>query len=256
MGCLAKYSRFHFGLGLLLFVVIPTFGQNPNGPHYLGSISRGDEDVAENVYRFREMARSSRWTKADAIVLRICSSQPLPVALAAAAYDPLWVAQKIRHDTEHVVLLRTSPEDCYRASGEGTIEVWFAENADAIPKFRESYKASDLSMQTVVSRDDWFNGLITEAVTPANFLEIMKEISAVANSDRCSFIVFQVSKNPNSTRTTNLRSAQSQLIANGIPKDRMVVLFWNDVNAENSSRFPDITIVGNAMKARTETIQP
>lgn len=256
MGCLAKYSKFPFGLGLLLFVVMPSFGQKQNGPHYLGSISRGDEDVAENVYRFREMALSSRRTKADAIVLRICSSQPLPIALAAAAYNPLWVAQKIGNNTEHVILLRTSPEDCNRASGEGTIEVWFAQNADVIPKFRESYKASDLSMQTVVSRDDWFNGLITEAVTPANFLEIMKEISAIAVSDRCSVIVFQVSKAPNSTRTANLRSAQSQLIANGIPKDRMVVLFRNDVNAENSSRFPDITIVGNSVKARTETIQP
>lgn len=236
--------------------MIPTFGQNPNGPHYLGSISRGDEDVAENVYRFREMARSSRRTKADAIVLRICSSQPLPIALAAASYDPLWVAQKIGNDTEHVILLRTSPKDCNRASGEGTIEVWFAENTDSIPKFRESYKASDLFMQSVVSKDDWFQGLISEAVTPANFLEIIKEASAVAESKRCSLIVFQVSKDPNPTLTINLRSAQSQLIANGIPKDRIVVLYRNDANAENSSRFPDIAIVGKSVKARTEAIQP
>lgn len=256
MRWLAKYSKFHFGLGLLLFVVMPAFGQKQNGPHYLGSISRGDEDVAENVYRFREMVRSSRRTKADAMVLRICSSQPLPIALAATAYDPLWVAQKIGSDTEHVILLRTSPKDCNRASGEGTIEVWFAEITDSIPKFRESYKASDLFMQTVVSNDDWFHGLMSEAVTPANFLEIVKEISTVADSDRCSFVVFQVSKDPNSTRTTNLRSAQSQLIANGIPKDRMVVLYRNDANAENSSRFPDIAIVGKSVKARTEAIQP
>ena len=92
---------------------------------------------------------------AELAVLRVCSKQPMPLALATAAMRPReyadWIITRLGYSPEHVLFLRS--EDCLASNPEVTVaELWAIPKDAVLPTHVESITSCQFRIKSLGTR--------------------------------------------------------------------------------------------------------
>lgn len=111
----------------------------------------------------------------DIIAVRVCSKEPLPVALAASSGRPFYLAsflsENYNFSRENIVFLRAA--DCSRHSRIAVTEFWAVPKGAALPPAAEALKASAVNAEEYWPRrggtpqGDSFDELLTDVIRKA-----------------------------------------------------------------------------------------
>ena len=94
----------------------------------------------------------------DVAVVRVCSREPMPLALSIAAMNPFTVARALNQGynfaLERILFLRS--EDCLGPdSAVAATELWAVPKGAALPTFVESIKSNQAHLETVGTKLSW-----------------------------------------------------------------------------------------------------
>lgn len=106
--------------------------------------------------------------------VRICSREPMPLALSTAAMNPFTIARALNQGYnfphEHILFLRS--EDCLGThAAVAATELWAVPNGAALPTFVESIKSSQARLETVGTKTLLAKGT-------RNYRSAIKELTA------------------------------------------------------------------------------
>jgi len=231
-----------------------------------GSLGQGGKPEAVQVRRYErtgsgfdaiteanyELTRIA--TKPDDVaVIRLCSREPMALALSIAAMNPFTVARALNQGynfvLERILFLRS--EDCLGSdSAVAATELWAVPKGAALPTSVESINASQARLQTVGATN-----LLAEGTR--NYRLAVKELTTKVRAapDAIGVVVGYYFKQPSLEMKRRVREAQKMLEQSGLPHDRYSVRLmpWPGARSidppEPEPKYPSVLVV-EVMKDR------
>lgn len=196
--------------------------------------SRGVQSEAKLVHRCEEgcsgydsiMERTLDLTqegavRAGTVAVRVCSKEPMPLALSIAAMNPFkvakWMNDVYNYPSDRVVFLRS--EDCLGSKSRvAATELWAVPKGAALPAFIESIRSSQAHLETVGTKTLSADGtrnyrLAVKALT--------KKVRAAPET--IGVVVGYYFKRPSPQLKRRVSAARRILEQSGLPRDRYSV---------------------------------
>lgn len=155
------------------------------------------------------------------IAVRVCSKEPMPLALSIAAMNPFkvakWMNDVYNYPSEHVVFLRS--EACLGSNLRvAATELWIVPKGAALPASVESIKSSQAHLETVSTK-----GLLSKG--ERRYRAATQELIAKLNAKpgAVGVILGYYYKQPRPIMERRLREVCRLLAQSGLPQDRYFV---------------------------------
>lgn len=230
---------------LLLSGVAPSQGRKPEAVqvHRFERAGSGFDAITEANYELTRIATRSD----DVAVIRVCSREPMPVALSIAAMNPFTVARALNQGynfaLERVLFLRS--EDCLGSEAAvAATELWVAPKGAALPAFVDLIKSTQAHLETVGTKS-------LLAAGARNYRFAVRELATKvrAKPEATGVVVGYYFKQPSPEMKRRVSEAQKMLEQSGLPRDRYSVRFmpWPGEQSidppEPEPKYPSIFIV-------------
>lgn len=195
--------------------------------------------IQEAALDLKEYASGS----GDMVAIRLCSKEPMPVALSTAAASPFIMLEYLEHygfSRERVLLLRS--EDCLGDNPAIAVtEFWAIPKGAAPPQSVESIRSNQAQLE-VVRTEDTIKG-------PKGYRAALQQLIAKlrAKPEAAGVIVGAYYENPSPALEQNLRKAQRVLEQNGLSANRFYVratpLLGERAENEPHPKYPSLFVV-------------
>lgn len=195
--------------------------------------------IQEAALDLKEYASGSE----DMVAVRVCSREPMPVALSIATASPFIMLEYLEHygfSQERILLLRS--EDCLGDDPAIAVtEFWAIPKGAAPPPSTESIKSSQAQLEVVRTEDT--------IKSAKGYRAALQQLTAKlrAKPEAAGVIVGSYYEKPSSVLERNLRKAQRSLEQNGLSVDRFYVrakpLLGERVDGETEPKYPNLFIV-------------
>lgn len=203
-----------------------------------GSFNRIIEDVLTLTIEVKPEQRTT-------VAVRVCSKQPLPLALVNANPDPFHIAELLvdgyAYLPSQVVFLRS--EDCLgKDPSTAVTEIWTLSQGASLPPHAESKKSNE-AKRTELGKQQADRGVrdYRNAVD-----QLIKNLRA--DSAATGVVIGYFVKRPSPTLQRRLREVRRVLERSGLPPDRYLVrtMYWNDDGPDSEPRYPSVFIIKSA----------
>jgi hypothetical protein len=239
--------------GLLLFFGVSP-GQGGNKPEAVQvrryeRAGSGFDAITEANYELTRIAGRPD----DVAVVRVCSREPMPLALSSAAMNPFTVARALNQGynfaLERILFLRS--EDCLGSdSAVAATELWAVPRGAALPTFVESIKSSQARLEIVGTKT-------LLAAGTKNYRLAIKELTTKmrAAPEATGVVVGYYFKQPSPEMKRRVSDAQNLLEQSGLPRARYSVRLmpWPGERSidppEPEPKYPSVFLV-ELLKAR------
>lgn len=206
----------------------------------------GFDEIKEANYELTRRLDTSN----DLAAVRICSREPMPLALAIAAMNPFMVARALNQGynfaLERVLFLRS--EDCLGSDlAVAATEIWAVQKGAALPAFVESVKSTQAHLKTVGTRT-----LLAEGTRKYRLAVKQLATKVRGAPDATGMVVGYYFKQPSPELKRRVSEAQKILKQSGLPLDRYFVRLmpWPGERTidppEPEPKYPSIFVVGVA----------
>jgi hypothetical protein len=155
------------------------------------------------------------------LAMRVCTKEPMVLALSIAAMNPFkvakWMHDVYNYPSERVVFLRS--EDCLGSNPRvAATELWAVPTGAALPASVESIKSSQAHLETVGTKD-----LSPEGTH--SYRAAAQELTAKLNAKpgAVGVVLGYYYKRPSPIMERRLREVCRLLEQNGLPQDRYFV---------------------------------
>lgn len=237
--------------------------QQPGKPILITEITGedGELDLSEYIYRIVEKTRANFRNYPEGIVaVRICSSEPLPIALDFGIDHPFLVAERLRKDVDayrdkyfdkkitEIVFLKSN-KNCRRfKSGLFPTQYWFVPKGVDFPEFIEYKKLDDISKENLIFenflRDKFLKNQSIEdtkslflingkffgteenvQLTPETYLDAKKKIASLLKEHRTAYLLINTPDTVKERRKINPKAIElkTYLIKQGIGSHRIFI---------------------------------
>jgi len=208
---------------ILAFNSLPSVGQDlpkatliercdPHCPRFRG-------DVGETALTLRLLN-----SPADIAVLRVCSKQSMPFALATAAMAPRvyadWIITRLGYSPERVLFLRS--EDCLASNPEVTAaELWSVPKGADLPPHVESVKSCHFRINFLGARPRGANEYEGAVNYRAAVRQLITELRAKPNA--AGVVWGYYLERPTSIMRRRIRESQRLMEQSNLTRDRYLV---------------------------------
>src|SRR2546427_1542198 len=168
----------------------------------------GFDEITEANYELTRRLNIS----SDLAAVRICSREPMPLALSVAAMNPFTVARALNEGfnfaLERILFLRS--EDCLDSDTVAPTELWAVPKGAALPAFVESIKSNQAHLKTVGTKT-----LLAKGVR--NYRLAVKELTAKVRAapEATGVVVGYYFKQPSPEMKRRVSEAQKMLEQRG-----------------------------------------
>jgi hypothetical protein len=155
----------------------------------------------------------------DRVAVRVCSREPMPVALSTAAASPFILREYLEHYgflPERILFLRS--EDCLANNSRIAVtEFWAIPKGADVPRSVESIRSSQARLEVVRTEDT--------IKSAADYNAALRELIAKSSAkpEASVVIVGAYYKQPSSALKKNLHKAKRLLEKHGVPPNRVYV---------------------------------
>lgn len=155
----------------------------------------------------------------DTVAIRVCSREPMPVALSIATANPFIMLEYLEHygfSRERVLLLRS--EDCLSENPAIAVtEFWAIPRGAAPPPSVESLRSSQVQLEVVRTEDriesaENYNAALQQLITKLR-----------AKPEAIGVVIGFYNERPTSALEQNLREARRVLGQNGLSATRFFI---------------------------------
>jgi hypothetical protein len=179
----------------------------------------------------------------DRVAVRICSKEPMPLALAVASGRPfLLVSNLVNHgySQERIMFLRS--DSClHNDPAIAATEFWAIPKGASLPSSTESIKSSQVKAESLMNKESEKNNK-TYMIALQNLVAVLS-----TTPEASGIVVGYYNKSPSPKLTRKLRKAQSFLKNSKIPSDRYFVrtLPWTGSSdpGDLEPDVPDVIVV-------------
>jgi len=231
-------------LGLFLYFTTLSLGQESKQPEaklVRSPFAGGDviHVIQEAALDLKEYASGAD----DMVAVRVCSKEPLPVALSIAAASPFIMLEYLEHygfSRERVLLLRS--ESCLGDnSAIAMTEFWAIPKGAVPPPSVESIKSSQAQLEVVRTED-------TIKSAKGYGAALQKLIAKLrAKPESTGVVVGSYYEKPSLALERSLRKAQRALEQNGLSADRFYVratpLLGERADNDPEPKYPSLFVV-------------
>lgn len=214
----------------------------------------------ESGYSLHRLTETAEFAAASAgsngrVAIRLCSNDPLPVAVFIAAADPFTVISNLKqysgYTRERITLLRST--DCINArSALAATELWGVPEGASMPASNEAFTAAQLTEDNIGNADN----LKSEQDYKAVLQKLVERLRA--QPDSTGVVVGSYYKKTSSRMKQRMRSAQEALERSGLPSSRYAVRIVPEAGEKaGDEREPDfpflevVEVVGRALKKQS-----
>ncbi len=178
----------------------------------------------------------------DMVAIRVCTKEPLAVALSIATASPFIMLEYLEHygfSRERVLLLRS--EDCLGNNPTIAVtEFWAIPTGAAPPSSVESIRSSQAQLEVVRTEDT--------IKSAKGYRAALQQLTAKlrARPEAAGVVVGTYYEHPSPALEQNLRKAQRVLKQNGLPEDRFYVRatpLLGEQAEEPKSKYPSLFVV-------------
>jgi hypothetical protein len=232
---------------VLLFCSWPAGAQSNAAPVSATLFKRYEDGAAPNRLNEDVLTLSLERQSKDRtrIGVRVCSKEPMPVALMTASADPIYIAERLvaafAYLPERVVFLRS--EDCVSSKWpkESVTEVWMVPDGAAFPAHVEAAAAGDVK-RTALGKQKVNRGVQDYRDAVQKLIRDLRQKPAATGVVFGYFL-----KRPSRLLEQRLREVTRTLKQSGLPRDRYLVrtIYWNDEasDADKEPAYPTIFLV-------------
>lgn len=201
--------------------------------------NRISEDVLTLTLSIRSEGRAR-------VAIRVCSREPIPLALATANADPFLIADRVlgyAYPPERVVFLRS--EDCLPSGNqsEPVTEIWALPDGSSLPPHVEALNSNQVRRLPLGNRPA--NRGVRDYKTALQ--RLIRDLRA--NPAAAGMVFGYFLERPSPALRRRLREAASILKRSGLPRDRYLVrpVAWNDeastIPPDAEPQFPSVFII-------------
>jgi hypothetical protein len=155
----------------------------------------------------------------DTIAIRVCSKEPMPVALSTATASPFIILEYLEHygfSRDRILFLRS--EECLMTNPSVALtEFWALPQGAAPPPSVETIRSSGVRFEVVRTGDTIKNARSYHAALKVFVAKLC------AKSDVAGVVVGSYYKHPSRTLEKNLLVAKMMLERSGVPADQFYI---------------------------------
>ncbi|HEX7316774.1 MAG TPA: hypothetical protein VF297_22930 [Pyrinomonadaceae bacterium] len=228
-------------------------------PRLLRYFDASGGDVLNGIYKLGlELGPTVK--PGDAVAIRVCSADPMPVALAAAMGDPFQTALKLTQvgvPRASIYYLRQERDCPLVRDNYARTEYWFVPAEAGLPEFAEARRASAVSGYQLTRADRLLPDDVTDVgaqgldkLTPQSYAAVLEKAAALLRDNKSAVVVIQVpyySRMQTPELTRRVRETRAYLSGRQVAAHRVYVkrVFAGDraVTPEDKLLYPDITVV-------------
>lgn len=179
----------------------------------------------------------------DMVAVRVCSKEPLAVALSIATASPFIMLEYLEHygfSRERVLFMRS--EDCLGDNPAIAVtEFWAIPKGAAPPPSVEAIRSSQTQLEVVRTEDT----IKSARGYQAALQQLIAKLRAKPEAE--GVVVGLYYKNPSPALERNLRKAQRVLEQKGLPADRFYIratpLLSEQADNEPETKYPSLFVV-------------
>jgi hypothetical protein len=242
---------------LCLFILIMTVGSaasqlRPQAPTLLVALTEKSEDPWEVIDNLGLRVRSELISEKSFLAIRICSTDPLPVAVATARGLPFVAAElfsRIGIPKSSIVYLREDGVCAPTFKGSRT-EYWLVPRNAEFPSFVELQYATGLSFEVLAERDLYrgnrqatIDRSAWQQLNEKSYQSVLNDLmSKLVENRNCSAVIAFF--NDRRTRDINERkkiaAIRAMLTSNGIGIHR---IHFKSIESFYKQEYPAITLI-------------
>lgn len=203
-------------------------------PRLLARLDARGEDVLNEIYKLGLVVEASFDFKEDAIAVRVCSDDPLPVALSMARGLPFVTTVKLEKlgiPKSRIYYLRQSRGCRMWPNNYALTEYWLIPSNAEFPEFDEAARASSISGYQLTNADsltkgEWFEGDTLGQVTPQSYKLVLDKVLKHLKQNKSAVAIIRVPYyrlSPTVDLKTRRRQTLDYLKVNGIASHRVYV---------------------------------
>jgi hypothetical protein len=178
------------------------------------------------------------------VAVRVCSKQPLPLALVTANADPFHITELLTggygYSSSQVVFLRA--EDCLgNEPSRNTVEIWTLAQGASLPAHVEALESSQ-ARRSALGKSPANRGVrdYRNAVD-----ELVKDLQS--NPASTGVVIGYYLKRPSAGLKRRLKEVTRIFERSGLPRDRYLVYstYWNDEASDSDPepQYPSVFII-------------
>ncbi len=236
----------------LLSIPVLLLGQESNQPKAIASrrlVTRGEMySPLQEIYLDLE---GSAGNPGDMIAMRICSREPLPLAMFLSVVSPIGRGESIAKEglngrvffsRDRIMILRSTACPVTHPPYV-PLEFWGVPRGAALPSFIESAKLCQVKVDGVDSDDP----IISLQAYRASLREILAKVRA--NPEAVAIVRGEYNVRPSVSMRRALREAETFFGRSGLPRNRYYVrlkpsaYYDPEYNREPEPKYPDVVAV-------------
>ncbi|HEV8427235.1 MAG TPA: hypothetical protein VGQ41_04940 [Pyrinomonadaceae bacterium] len=221
----------------------------------LGTMITGDDGL-NMLYRMGEELEASFNPKEDYFAIRVCSNDPLPIALPMAVGVPFLTTIKMEKrgvPKSRIYYLRQNKNCQLPTNGYAQTEYWLIPKGAEFPVYVEARNASNLTGIQFVHRDTLEKGDRSEVeekideVTPQTYAAILEKVVALLKEHKSATTVLEVfyyKRSSPAELNKRVADTTNYLRRNGISQYRIhIKRVYSGPDSPNAEKYPDIFVV-------------
>jgi hypothetical protein len=224
----------YWGLLLIMWCTVVVGQTEKDKPSLLARLDPRGEDVLNEIYKLGLVVKSDFDLKEDTIAVRVCSDDPLPVALSMAKGLPFVTTVKLEKlgiPKSRIYYLRQSRGCRLWPNNYALTEYWLIPRNAEFPEFDQAVGASCLSGYQLTNADsltkeEWFEVDTLEQVTPQSYALVLDKVLKQLKQNKSAVTIVRVPYyrlSPTVELKTRLRQTLHYLKVNGISNHRVYV---------------------------------
>jgi hypothetical protein len=233
---------------------------NRGANRLLASFDSKSDDVLNGIYNLGAILESTFVAQEETLAVRVCSTDPLPVALATAKGAPFLATinfEKLGIPKSQIYYLRQDRNCTFAVNDYVLTEYWVVYKGNELPEFIEALRATSLSGHELTranfllgeDRSEVRSPKI-EKLNPASYSGVLDKVVNLMKEDRSALTVIAVpyyKYSPLIELNRRTREMQLFLKTNGVAGHRIFIKKiysgqWLP-SSKDSPQYPDITIV-------------
>lgn len=246
------------GLLLTMWCGVAVGQTEKDRPRLVVRLHASGDDVLNAIYKLGLIVESSFDSKEDTVAVRVCSDEPLPVALSMAKGLPFVTTVKLEKmgiPKSRIYYLRQSRGCRVRPNDYALTEYWLIPKNAEFPEFDEAAGASRLSGYQLTNADylakeEWFEVQELEQLTAQSYRMVLNRVLKQLKQNRSAVAIIRVPYyrlSPTVELKLRVRQTLDYLKVNGIANHRVYVRRIYSGSRQPSPnyepKYPDIFLV-------------
>lgn len=175
----------------------------------LASFQSTGDDILQGIYHLEDRFNGIYNPASNKLAIRICSRDPMPVALATASGLPMLVTAMLQEkgaSTSNMVYLRSEKNCNLNVEMRAVTEYWLTPNTIEFPEFVEARSVKNVANFQLTNAGLWigrtqFDGLSadSENLTPESYSLALKRLVEMLKADRSAVAVISIPYYPRSS---------------------------------------------------------